>query len=382
MGSKIKNGLYLLFLGLLILPLVQEHLHLKEVAPLDGAYNLAPPTQFSVHTWFEGSYQQEKNKYCNDWLGFRPYMVRLNNQLDFTLFRKTHADGIILGTDNYLYQFYYTDDYSGKNKLDTTLAHERLWHLKALQDTLEKLGKTVLLVHAPSKASLYPEHFPQGMPFVPSNANHTLYRHIADSLGIHQLDINDWFVAIKNSTKEMLMSRQGVHWTVFGSVLAADSLIKYFERVRHISMPALKWNKAEHSTDARLTDNDISKTLNLIFPVRKEVFCYPEVYYAGDSTKTKPNAIYIGDSFVWTLISDSLMKNVNRNWEFWYYFHEMHNQHIMDDHIPATPMDGYDWLSALQNTDCLVFVYTSHNLPQLGNGFLEKAYNHYFPAKK
>ena len=94
---------------------------------------------------------------------------------------------------------------------------------------------------------------------------------------------------------------------------------------------------------------------------------------------TKPSAIYIGDSFTWTLINNFVFDFVNSKWEFWFYMKE---RYVGGAPLVPRPMDTYDWQSAIDKTDCVVLFYTAPNLPKLGNGFIEAAYGHYFPNKK
>ena len=38
-------------------------------------------------------------------------------------------------------------------------------------------------------------------------------------------------------------------------------------------------------------------------------------------------------------------------------------------------------IGAFNKTDCIVLLYTSINLPNLGNGFIEQTYDHYYAKK-
>ena len=43
-------------------------------------------------------------------------------------------------------------------------------------------------------------------------------------------------------------------------------------------------------------------------------------------------------------------------------------------------MDKYDWLGAINKTDCIVLFYNANNMNNPGSGFIEKLYDHYYPA--
>jgi hypothetical protein len=52
----------------------------------------------------------------------------------------------------------------------------------------------------------------------------------ANDAGINVLDFNPYFSAMKDSAPYRLIPSSGVHWSDYGSFLAADSAIRYFEK--------------------------------------------------------------------------------------------------------------------------------------------------------
>lgn len=383
MRDKTKNWLFRFLLLLLMMPFFQGGLRMVTTLRLWGDFTNAPDVYFSWNDWWSGTYQQQKNNYFNDQVGFRQDLVRINNQVDYSLFKKLHSNSVVLGSNQCLYQkdyinAYYGRDFVGADKILTVLIK-----LKAVQDTLTKLGKTVILAHAPCKAFFYPDDFPDDLkgPHV-APSNYQAYVRIADSLGINQIDYNSWFLSMKDRRKELLYSKQGIHWTVYGSLLAADSLISYVEKKRNIHMPHIYWTKTDTSSRARETDDDIYKALNLILPITRETFTYPDVKFSDDSTKTKPKVIYIGDSFISNFIHDRLMEHTNSDWEYWFYFNVVAYQNSGDDPATWRHIEDYDWMDKIKHTDCILIMYTSHNLFQLGNGFIERTYDYFYPAKK
>ncbi len=96
METKIKKGLLLFIVVILLLPLLQHSFSIIVSGPLNGLYAEVPDTAFSLKKWLNGSYQHQKELYLNEKTGFRPDMVRLNNQIDFSLFDKCHSGWTIL----------------------------------------------------------------------------------------------------------------------------------------------------------------------------------------------------------------------------------------------------------------------------------------------
>jgi len=379
--EKIQGGLFLLLCLLLFMPLAQQKLHFVSGGKLDGAVRNSPPAKFSLSTWFDGSYQEAQTKYLNDSMGFRPALVRLNNQLDFSLFNKIHAQGVVAGPGNYLYEKGYIDMYCSMLYTGDTQTRSRLIKLKLVQDTLQRLGKSVIVVHAPSKAWYYPDHFPS---FIHCDTTgHSTYKdylRLEDSLHINRIDFNAWFAKMRPRSTHLLMAKQSTHWTLYGALLAADSLTRRIEQMQHIKMAHVSFTRLQLSDSAQYTDNDIAKGMNLLFAPAKETFTYPEVQFITGADTRKPNAIYMGDSFFWTFIYDHIPANVNNDWLFWYAWGDIWYRKNGQEGISSA--DQFDWTAALSNADYIVLLSSEVNLNRLGNGFIEKAYKHYYPRGK
>jgi hypothetical protein len=46
-----------------------------------------------------------------------------------------------------------------------------------------------------------------------------------------------------------------------------------------------------------------------------------------------------------------------------------------------TYIKEYNWIEAMEKAECVVLAYTLFNFWQLGNGFIELAYDHYYPNR-
>jgi len=305
--------------------------------------------------------------------------VRLTNQIDFTFFDICHSGWTVKGKNQYLFQWPYINAYYGLDFSGRTLILDRCIKMKALQDTLGKLGKSFVLVYLPSKATSYPEYFPDDRVVKnPGPTNYVVYRHIADSVGINQVDMEAWFLSMKNHSQEPLYSKQGIHWSKYGAILGGDSLMSYIEHLRNIHIPHPIWAKMQHSDTLRGGDDDIASELNLIFPEAHETMAYPIVEDVPQGDMKKINAIYIGDSYAFKMIEFGIIYKMNNQCEYWGYFDDVHD---INGHN-FTYINSYDWIGAMNRADCIFLAYTQFNFPNLGNGFIEKAYDHFFPAKK
>lgn len=378
MESKTKRGLFIFLLIILFLPLVQQCFPFITSAPLKGIMPLTEDTSFSVQKWWDASYQVTKNKYLNDNVGFRPDIIRFTNQAYYTLFKKILHRRIVEGKDHNLFLNNFIDGYYGKDFIGYDKIHENVRKLKAIQDTITHLGKLFVVVFSPGKAYVYPEKFPEDLVLKKTAINnYEAYIHSMDSMGLNLIDFNAWFINIKNKEKEPIWSTLGIHWSIYGSLLAGDSLINYIEEHRNIHMTHATWTKIEHTTQPRYSEHDISALMNMIYPIATVPYSYPVVSYPEDSKTVKPKIIFIGDSFIIFWVQSDFLDNVTSDWELWYYF----SGKLEKSNRNGVTMEGYDWVKKLNNTDCVVFMYTADNGDELGRGFIDNTYQHYYPNK-
>lgn len=380
-GSKHRIWSFGILSLVVLAPMLQHMSGLIKGKPLDGAVSIAQNVPITLEGWWNGDYQEGKNKYLNDNMGFRPDVVRLNNELDNRLFRKLHANGVVMGKNGCLYEQGYIDEYTGLEYQNDSIIRRGLIRLKRVQDTLERLGKTFVFVEAASKAYYYPDLFPPGIRNRRYRTATTYGKHIrlCDSLGIRHIDVNRWFAAQRVvAGRNKLFSLTGTHWSVYGSLLVADSLTRYLELRRNIDLPSLHIQEMKYSDVPCFTDNDIAKGLNLIGPMPKETLCYPEYTYEMDSGHaSRPKMIFIGDSFLWTMSDNRYMRSVSEDWEFWYYNREVWSAKSGG---ASCNMDGYDWKTSLQQADVIIALYGTINLKTFWDthSFIETMYTHFF----
>src|SRR5690606_40159689 len=108
-----------------------------ENKPLHGVHQKSLRPILTFNALQEGNFQAEYEKYLDNSIGFRGDLIRLNNQIKFSLFDRINSDGVILGKnkmvfhENYITS-YLGQDYIGKDSI-IAFAHK----LKELQDSLQ-----------------------------------------------------------------------------------------------------------------------------------------------------------------------------------------------------------------------------------------------------
>ena len=200
--------MFILLMLIVAFPVLQHCLSFYESGSVKGAVITVFDSTFSWERWWDGNYQKQKNLYLNDNAGCRPDLVRINNEVDFRLFSKLHANGVVIGKDECLYEKFYIDEYNGLDFLGDAFIRIQVNKLKKIQDTLERMGKTFVFAYAPSKAWYFPGNFPERMDHqkLKNGTNYQSYRRLGDSTGLHQIDFNGWFMAMKDTTRHLLFS--------------------------------------------------------------------------------------------------------------------------------------------------------------------------------
>jgi len=364
-ASIYQTALYTILLCLLFLPLFEITTGFIKVKKLDGAYeNKDTLPTFSVKNWLNGTYQFQKEKTVNDSFGFRNIYVRINNQVDYSLFNLPHANEIVGGQDGYLFETHYIDGYYGNDFLGTVSINRTIEKLKFINDTLAKLNKTLLLVITPSKALFYPEYLPDDPYTLRDSTNYYTYLRLLDKSPLHYIDFNNYFIANKYTSKYPLEPKNGIHWSMYGAAIAGDSLIKYIETVRHIHMPKAIWKNTIVRSDTGY-DNDVETTMNLLFNLKSPLMAYPNIEFENDITKTKPNVMTVGDSYYWQLLSSyNIGHCFSPDSKFWYYF-------FKPDHSRLSRSEVKD---EINKNDLIMILATAHNYINLGWGFIDTAY--------
>ena len=378
MKKPLYNILFLLLFAGLLLPYIEHKLHIFKPIALKGDVTYAPNIGFTLKGWWDGTFQSAKANYINDNMGLRQNLVRINNEIDYRLFHKVHAKDVVVGKDYYLFEKGYIDKYCAVEYMGDSTMRAQLIKLKMLQDTFAKNGKLLILLHAPSKARYFPHQIPANLFCNPQPA-HSLYndfKKIEDSLKVENIDFMQYLLSMRDTTKHVLISKSGVHWTVYGSLLAWDSLRNYLSIRLQRPLPLRIVDKVITSSP-RSTDIDIADGLNIMSQPPKEDFTYHDFHFNTDTGKGKPNMIFIGDSFTWTLFYNYLPHNFCHNYEFWYYFREIW---FRKNGVEGEgKINNYNWLDAMPNYDVVAILCTEPALGNIGWNFVDLAFDHYYP---
>lgn len=180
----------------------------------------------SVHTeaGWNTEFLPQLGVYFEDHFAYRQELVTADAQLRSRLFGISTEDGVIVGTDGWLYYKDSLDDYLGSNLLSDRAVYNIAHTLRMIQDYVEENGGTFLFTVAPNKNSLYGEHMPYYYSYsVKAGTEHNIdrLRKEATAQNVHYIDLYGLF----EDRDEVLYHKTDSHWDNRGAGMAAETLL-------------------------------------------------------------------------------------------------------------------------------------------------------------
>jgi hypothetical protein len=364
-----RERLFITLMILLSIPLFQTVTHLFREKSLKGAIVAPVNPELTRQGWFSGSWQPVKEKWLNDSFGFRGIFVRINNQITLSLFHEVHAFGVVFGQQDYLYGDKYIKAWYGVDYIGSDSIAHRIARLRYIQDELlSRYGKNLMVVFAVGKGSFYPEYFPLSANYPKGPTNYETHVRLAGEAGLQIIDFNRWFLSNKFTSPYPLYPKYGMHWSVYGAAMAADSILNAIESIRGIDLPSMGWDRVILKKACQ-DDYDLGEGLNLLFKLPRDRMAYPVLRFESDEGRIKPSVLVIADSFYWNLFKLDITKAFS-NSDFWYY-----NQEIFHSvGSPEGTAGQLDLREQILKHDVIILLATESNLPDFGWGFIEEAY--------
>lgn len=160
--------------------------------------------------------------YFEDHFAYRQEMVTADALLRAKLLGVSAADGVISGTDGWLYYKDSLNDYLGDEILSDRAVYNIARTLRLMQDYVEEGGRKFLFAVAPNKNSLYGEHMPYyDRVKVSGQKNIDKLRLALEEQGVHYVNLHELF----ESRDEVLYHPRDSHWNNKGAALAAEAIL-------------------------------------------------------------------------------------------------------------------------------------------------------------
>ncbi len=373
--KKIAFGVSLL---LLLLPLVETELKIFNSAGLKGAFFPKAKPVLNDSDWFSGDYQKKAEEYLTDTVGFRNVLVRLNNQIDYSLYEKLHAYDIVVGKENSLQATTHFDAYLGKLRIPHVAFDTMSYKLSRLQDTLKKLNKFLFFIIAPSKGSFDIERAPYW--YNAKKEGRSFYEEITenfDKRNVDYLDFNTIFLSgKKSSNKRKAYTDYGIHWARHNGAWAFDTILRYIEsRSVYTDLPKIENISYVEIDTALQMDVDLTSSLNLMFPYKFSHKFYDCRFDVRKTSENKVNLMIISDSYYGLFNSFGMADHTFDTYSYWYYFKTVYKKNDPNSY----QSNALDLKSEIDKTNVIFILATFTNLDMPGWGFIDKAYSLYSP---
>lgn len=375
-----KKIWFLVLLTMLFLPMMQTCFHLVDEKPLDGAFVKAKKPNVNLRTLFNETAQDSLMTWYNEQTGFRKPMIRLNNQLLYSVFGKIPVTSVVKGNDgNTFFDKAYINSYMGDTYLGEEIIKSNTQQIKLIQDILRIKGITLLPVFVVGKASYYPELIPQEyIAKCHTTNNYEAYLKAFDEQGVELIDFNRWFCQRKSTEAHPVYCNLSTHWTLYAASLAMDSLVHYMESKTQQLQAHASINCFD-TTYLMKQDDELFRMMNLIIPMKHITIDQPKFSF---SKGYKPKVLVISDSYWWVVYDQkvALHQNLFSDGGFWYY-----NNTIYPQRTPVQNVESIDYKHEIENQEFVLLVCTERSNHTWPYGFIEyylSSYDNTFRYKK
>ena len=373
----LKNILFVLVLMVMIAPSLQKELNFVNDSPLNGDFVEYNKPEFSWSRFYNSSFQTAYDQYLEQHIGFHNTLVRIKNQLDYSLFRKPNAEGIVIGKDDFIFEYDYIRELTGRDYVGFKFIDEKLRRLQYVQQYLRTTkGIDLVVVFMPGKASFYREYIPDKYIIEKEDStNYTIYLQQIKERGIRHIDLNQYFHQIKLESTFPLFPKYGTHWSIYGMSKAAHVILDSIEQFKGKKLNDFNTDSLVISSVPLRTDYDGGKALNLAINLSKEKFAYPQYIFGQDSSRYKPKVLTIGDSFYWNIFNAGIPQNLFANEAFWYY----NNKIYPDFYIHPLFTSEIDLKEEVEQMDVIFIMVTERFLNIFDWKLIDQLYYLYTP---
>ena len=335
--------------------------------------------KLTLNSWFDHSYQNDKEEHLKKNSTLGKTSIPLKNQIDFEWFHKINVNEFVLGKEDYIFNIPYINAYLGRDFVGEAAIEEQLRKTKVVADTLKRKGIDLIIVFAPGKGTYCAEYLPaKYLKYPRSKTNYEVYAEKIKSYDLNFVDFQSWFLQMKPETKYPLFPQYGHHWSYYGEVLAADSLISYFEQIRNINLPHLRWKEIDYPAAPKVRDADILGKAKLKKAPEGMMMAYPKFGYAAKPDATKVKTLAVADSYYRGFLYLGVLQNVFDDGKYWYYY----NKVIPESDTKLLEVWEVDLKKEMEKNDVILIMNADATLSEFSSGFIDDAYLLYTDPEK
>jgi alginate O-acetyltransferase complex protein AlgJ len=239
---------------------------------LAGVTHAPPPAQLSWSSLANGDLQKAVGAAIAEAYPLRPLLIRINNEIRFTLFGYISAPGLFQGANGQLIETAYLTEYCsrGNDPSPEERARIAIPKLKAIQAHYRARNHIFIHLISPSKVAYMPENFVHRTR-CPSteDARKRLvptYVRLLREAGITVIDTASLIHSLRGSYKVEIFPQGGVHWNMLGVARAAELIIDEINRQSQrprVPKPGYSYVVVNRLTG---TDSELTDVMNVMFP--------------------------------------------------------------------------------------------------------------------
>lgn len=374
--KKIRT--YCLIVGFIIIMLMPPILqNFSSLFSLSGVTEAALLPDFSLKGIMDGSLQESVNTYYSQNLPGRDLMIKVRNQVIFSLFSKSPNSNIVIGKDDVLFEKEYILKYEKYYPPVTREFTEELCeNLTSIQEILESRGKEMYIFITPTKVRYYEDYVPdiyvQSNRFPDEEGNYEQFTETLKQYNLHVYDSIPYINQLTETADYPLFHRTGTHWSqVLSSKVTAD-FIHYLNEHSRYSFSEI--SITYHPVPEPLyPDADIFNSLNLL------ISPYDNNYLQADwqfqpMEEERPNLLCRGGSFM----GQTLVPLINLG----YFNKDTYIENTSVTHCPFNQFTSFSDYSEIDlehefdQADIIIFEVNEAHIPVMSFSMIDYLMEH------
>jgi hypothetical protein len=349
---------------------LQDRFKLIPESLLTGAVEKAERDSLTLQSWFDADFQKKQEAYLNSTFGFSNTLVRLKNQINYSLFNKTSSHGtkLIIGNDGGFIEEEAINSFIGKDRIPDSIWINKLKLIEDVQKGLSERNVKILFCLMPTKAYFDSLNIPSR--YVKTgfkNTNYSFLKNKVKDFNINFIDLGQVCDLKIDKSKYSVFPKYGGHWSSYTMYIVMDTIMNKMEKMIGFDEYGFKLLNIEKGYFPICRENDLSAHANLLFEPKEDYYLRPVVAPTGAKTWS----ILIGDSYLANIVQEEKYDGVFNQIRFWYYFNSEYGAKITYrgslDELKANPDK---LLGEVSKYSLILFVQTDANL-NLGFDFFE-----------
>ena len=349
--------------------------------PQTSLYGLTSEPQyplFSRRAVVKESFQRSTEQWLMKKNGLWEWLVKTSNQMNLTVFRQassSYSSPLFLGEDGHIMQTMYLRSFNKRSKVGVNQIRKKIRLLQQLQATLAAHGVRLLVVVSTNALALYPELVPASYAdptrFNRKNSYETMLPLLSEA-GIPVFDAHHYLNGLKTEYPFRLFEPTASHWNHVASCRVTKEFIRVLGNLLERELPNFTCAEYSFVKPQVPPDQDLLEIANLLYPA---ALYRPTPYVKHTAEDTgrsyyQPKVLFVGTSFVFTMLAYLEAYNVLDEHELWFYNKKKLDQ-AKGDYVPFKK-NSVDWAKLL-SYDAIVLEVNQASMGNLGFGFIKEA---------